>query len=145
MRMVVAMSQCPSCGALADGSYCASCGVPLPSPAYQQYVPPQYGHVSYATTYPSPPFAYPYQYPTRSNELGIIALIFGIMSLFACTLFLVGAIPAVIAIATGYAGRRQGQQYAEAGMWMGVVGFLISTVGWFVVLAVLDSVMGPIW
>ncbi len=78
----------------------------------------------------------------QDSSLGTIALIFGILALLATITLFGGIILGAVAVITGHMARKQGQQYGNAGFFMGIIaitlGFVIigviiiagSLVGW---------------
>ena len=130
------MRECPSCGAVVQGSHCTDCGSPMPVDqghpvkTYQPTdrpgnAPPVYGLPPYGQPYP-PPYSQPYGSQPRDETLGIIALVLGILSfIFIFVLSLIGMGLAIAAIVIGWMAYRADSTLGLIGVSMGLITFII--------------------
>ncbi len=70
----------------------------------------------------------------QDNSLGTIALIFGILALLASITLFGGIILGVVAVLTGHMARKQGQQYGNAGFFMGIIAIILGFVMFAVII-----------
>ena len=151
------MPTCASCGTVAEGQFCPSCGAPLggdmgaaadpgmqqpppaqqpaygqPPPAYGQPPPGQYPPGQYPPAYP-PQAAYaPYAgqgEATAAYWLGILSIIFAFLFTY------LGLILAIIAIYLGKQGQKEGLLKADKAVTYGIIGLILSII--FIVISII--------
>ena len=95
------------------------CAPPAYGPRYEPYgVPPAYGVGG------TPLAPYGYAPPARQNTLAVVSLVFGI-----CGVTVLWFVGSIVALATGYSGKKQIAQTGEQGASLATAGIVLGWVG----------------